>query len=41
MVYSYLLGRADARAGDLARHADRLTVSLQACEAVFDALTIK
>ncbi|WP_122569935.1 DUF2514 domain-containing protein [Pseudomonas viridiflava] len=33
MVLSDLLGRADARAGDLARHADRLTVSLQACEA--------
>ncbi|RMV01733.1 DUF2514 domain-containing protein [Pseudomonas syringae group genomosp. 3] len=41
MVLSDLLSRADARAGDLARHADRLTVSLQACEAVFDALTIK
>ncbi|WP_122425176.1 DUF2514 domain-containing protein [Pseudomonas viridiflava] len=33
MVLSDLLGRADARAGELARYADRLTVSLQACEA--------
>ncbi|PYD15864.1 DUF2514 domain-containing protein [Pseudomonas syringae] len=41
MVLSDLLSRADARAGELARHADRLTVSLQACEAAFDALTIK
>lgn len=33
MVLSDLLGRADARAGELARYADQLTVSLQACEA--------
>lgn len=39
MVLSDLLGRADARAGDLARHADRLTVSLQACEASYESLS--
>ncbi|KPW43138.1 Uncharacterized protein ALO87_04507, partial [Pseudomonas syringae pv. apii] len=41
MVLSDLLSRADARAGDLARHADRLTVSLQACEAAYRSLLIK
>ncbi|MEE4915782.1 DUF2514 domain-containing protein [Pseudomonas alliivorans] len=39
MVLSDLLSRADARAGDLARHADRLTVSLQACETSYGALS--
>ncbi len=39
MVLSDLLSRADARAGDLARHADRLTVSLQACEASYESLS--
>ncbi|WKW34409.1 DUF2514 domain-containing protein [Pseudomonas viridiflava] len=38
MVLSDLLSRADARAGDLARHADRLTVSLQSCEASYESL---
>ncbi|MEE4734562.1 DUF2514 domain-containing protein [Pseudomonas alliivorans] len=38
MVLSDLLSRADARAGDLARYADRLTVSLQACEASHTSL---
>ncbi|MEE5068665.1 DUF2514 domain-containing protein [Pseudomonas alliivorans] len=39
MVLSDLLSRADARAGDLARYADRLTVSLQACEASYGSLS--
>ncbi|WP_440090159.1 DUF2514 domain-containing protein [Pseudomonas fragariae (ex Marin et al. 2024)] len=39
MVLSDLLSRVDARAGDLARHADRLTVSLQACEASYGSLS--
>ncbi|MEE4133099.1 DUF2514 domain-containing protein [Pseudomonas viridiflava] len=39
MVLSDLLSRADTRAGDLARHADRLTVSLQACEASYESLS--
>ncbi|MEE4947092.1 DUF2514 domain-containing protein [Pseudomonas alliivorans] len=39
MVLSDLLSRADARAGELARYADRLTVSLQACEASYESLS--
>ncbi|AVI87785.1 conserved hypothetical protein [Pseudomonas syringae pv. tomato T1] len=39
MVLSDLLSRADARAGDLARYADKLAVGLQACEAVHRSLS--
>ena len=39
MVLSDLLGRADSRAGELARHADRLTVALQACNASYIGVT--
>jgi len=40
MVLSDLLGRADARAGDLARYADQLRVAGQACEASSNSLQI-
>ncbi|WP_122586627.1 DUF2514 domain-containing protein [Pseudomonas viridiflava] len=36
MVLSDLLGRADARAGELARYADQLRVAGQACQASYD-----
>ncbi|WP_122418186.1 DUF2514 domain-containing protein [Pseudomonas viridiflava] len=39
MVLSDLLGRADARAGDLARYADQLRVAGQACETAHRSLT--
>ncbi|MCF5708997.1 DUF2514 family protein [Pseudomonas syringae] len=39
MVLSDLLSRADSRAGELARHADRLTVALQACNASYIGVT--
>ncbi|WP_399696629.1 DUF2514 family protein [Xenophilus sp.] len=34
-----VLGRADARAGELAEYADRLRIAGEACEASYDALT--
>ena len=39
MVLSDLLSRADARAGDLARYADQLRITGQACEAAYDSLS--
>ncbi|WP_024696135.1 DUF2514 domain-containing protein [Pseudomonas syringae] len=39
MVLSDLLSRADARAGELARYADKLAVGLQACEGAYRSLS--
>ncbi|MCD5994130.1 DUF2514 domain-containing protein [Pseudomonas sp. CDFA 602] len=41
MVLSDLLGRADARAGELARYADQLRIAGQACEASYLSLTAR
>ncbi|MEE4752802.1 DUF2514 domain-containing protein [Pseudomonas alliivorans] len=41
MVLSDLLSRADARAGDLARYADRLRIAGGACEAADGALRLQ
>ncbi|WP_440063083.1 DUF2514 domain-containing protein [Pseudomonas syringae] len=39
MVLSDLLGRADARAGELAKAYDQSRITGKACEAAYDALT--
>lgn len=41
MVLSDLLGRADARARDLAKYADSARIAGQACEAAYRSLLIK